>query len=186
MDITSVGEKIIGKQTGNNSDPEICPISGTKGIKIKQETMANHVKHEYWPMLNENFLYCTDKNCSVIYYSNHDGKYFIQEDLRTSVMHKIPIGTANRPACYCMNVLEDKIIYEITELKCCTSLKDIQSYTQANTGKDCRITNPTGRCCGSQIKDILNWVKNQDKNIDNFVLQEAQNESDAIVRNADI
>jgi hypothetical protein len=185
MDIISVGNKIIGEKSSND-DLEICLISGTKGIRIKQETMANHVKHEHWPLLNENYHYCTDKNCPVIYYNNNEDKYFVQDDLITTVMHKIPIGTPNRPACYCKNVLEDKIIYEITELKCCTSLNDIQSFTKANTGKDCRITNPTGRCCGSQIKGILNWVKEKDQNINKFVLQEATDESNSIIENSKI
>ncbi len=102
MEITSVSNRIIGEISSNNDDIEICFISESKGIPIKQETMANHVKHEYWPMLNGNYRYCTDKKCPVIYYNNKDSKYFIQDELRTTVMHKIPIGTPNRPACYCM------------------------------------------------------------------------------------
>ncbi len=40
--------------------------------------------------------------------------------------------------------------------KCCTSLEDIKKYTGARTGKLCHINNPSGRCCGPQVNEIIN------------------------------
>ena len=45
----------------------------------------------------------------------------------------------------------DKILVN----QCCTSLEDIKKYTGARTGKFCHITNPSGRCCGLQVNELI-------------------------------
>ena len=52
-------------------------------------------------------------------------------------------------------MLEHRILDEILDKKCCTSLEDIKQYTGARTGKLCHITNPSGRCCGPQVNEII-------------------------------
>jgi bacterioferritin-associated ferredoxin len=86
-----------------------------------------------------------------------------------------------RPICYCKGVLEKQILDELLVKQCCDSLKDIQEYTGANLGHDCKITNPSGRCCGSQIKELLNWAKKQKLLIHAPLLEEANSCCNAII-----
>lgn len=152
----------------------ICPISFEKGQRLLRKTLANHVQPRYWDIINEEgFFFCRTKDCSVVYFNNEKKLYFGFEDVRSIVMHKMPIGTENRPVCYCKNVLESRIMDELLVQKCCDSIIDIQQFTEANTGKDCVITNPTGRCCGKQIKEILEWAKSERLEISSPLIEEA-------------
>ena len=68
---------------------------------------------------------------------------------------------------------EKQILDELLVKKCCDSIKDIQEFTGANTGKNCAITNPSGRCCGNKIKEILEWAKIRNLNIQPPLMDEA-------------
>ncbi len=141
-------------------DLKSCPVSGSKGKRVFQITIGTHIQPKYWPMIKgSQYYFCPDKQCEVIYFNNEKGAVFTQEHVRTPVMHKMEIMTEHRPACYCMQVTEAEIFEEMVVRQCCDSLIDIQNYTGANKGKDCKITNPSGRCCGKQIKEIIEWIK---------------------------
>lgn len=139
---------------------KICLLSGDKGFRLLKKTIANHIYPIFWNLIDDSKLYfCPNTKCPIIYFNSTDEIYIGLDDLHSVVMHKIPVNTKNRPACYCKNVLEDQILDELINKKCCDSLIDIQNFTGANTGKNCAITNPTGRCCGKQIKEIIEFAK---------------------------
>ena len=139
-----------------------------------RKTLANHMRPIYWNLISESgYFFCVEKNCPVTYFNNENKLYFGLTELVSSVMHKIPINVENRPMCYCKNVLESVVIDELLNKQCCDSIKDIQKFTEANTGKDCVLTNPTGRCCGKQIKEVLEWAKEQRLDISAPLLEEA-------------
>ncbi len=173
------GEKLTytlknGKQYDTLAD-NVCPLSWTKGKRNHGKTLRNHVKPFYWPHVTDRgYYFCDVEDCPIVYFNNREKKYFGVNELRTPVMHKMPIQTPGRPVCYCMGVLEQQILDELLVKKCCDSLKDIQNYTRANLGKDCIITNPSGRCCGGKIKEILEWAKNKRLEIEPPVLEEAE------------
>ncbi|MHA2252116.1 MAG: hypothetical protein ACXAD7_17255 [Candidatus Kariarchaeaceae archaeon] len=146
-------------KTELHADPSYCPLSHTKGKRLLQKTLANHIQPKDWNCITPHgYFFCPQEDCPVIYFNNDLNNYFAQEDLRTPVMHKMPIGTEDRPICYCKNVLEATIMEELTVKQCCESIEDIQQYTEANTGKNCSIANPTGRCCREEVKQLLDWV----------------------------
>ncbi len=156
-------------------DLKSCPVSGTEGKRVFQITIGTHIQPKYWPEIKgSQFYFCPDKNCKVIYFNNEKGVSYTQAEVRTPVMHKMEILTENRPACYCMQVTEAEIFEEMVDKHCCDSLIDIQEYTGANKGKDCKITNPSGRCCGAQIKEIIEWIQQNRRNdVKPPVLEEA-------------
>ncbi|MHA2029179.1 MAG: hypothetical protein ACW98K_06500 [Candidatus Kariarchaeaceae archaeon] len=177
MQVTSIGGKILLFDYDGviNSSKIFCPLSNTKGKRLLRKTLANHLDPKYWNMIIEpGYYFCPNSGCPVIYYNRDYNVICSLSEIRTPVMHKMEIGNDNRPICYCKNVLESSIIEELAVKKCCDSLKDIQKFTEANTGKDCVITNPTGRCCGKQVKEIMEWVKsNGDLMIDVPLIEEA-------------
>jgi copper chaperone CopZ len=115
--------------------------------------MGVHVKEEYWPFLGQGFRFCWTPSCDVVYYNNEAKVYFLKDELKSRV--GIKEDSPPRPACYCMNVTEERIAEEILEKKCCSSLEDIKAYTKAGEGKWCLTTNPTGRCCREYLAGII-------------------------------
>lgn len=176
--VNSVSQKTLEFNTDIESievKDKICPLSGDKGLRLLKKTLANHVYPKFWKIIDEKKLYfCSNTNCPIVYFNSTDEIYFGLDDLHSVVMHKIPVNTENRPACYCKNVLEGKILDELINKQCCDSLIDIQEFTGANTGKNCAITNPTGRCCGKQIKEIIEFAKESRTEIAAPLLEEAE------------
>ena len=167
--IISVSNVVLKHDTDNEvrEDSAYCHLSYTKGKRLLRKTLANHLLPEYWHLITEKgYYFCEDPTCPVIYFNNEINKYMGKEEFRTSVMHKQVIGTENRVACYCKNVLEQTIIDELVNNDNCNTLDDVKVFTEANTGKDCSITNPTGRCCGGQIKGIIEWTKEMNTNVE--------------------
>ena len=174
--VTSLSNQQLQYTPANEKVEEknFCPLSFSKGQRLLRKTLASHVQPKYWTLINEHgFFFCPTRDCPVIYFHNEKKLFFGLDDVRTVVMHKMEINTENRPVCYCKNVLEKTILDELLVEKCCDSIIDIQNFTQANTGKDCAITNPTGRCCGKQIKEILEWAKDQRLEIAAPLMKEA-------------
>ncbi|HKZ43166.1 MAG TPA: hypothetical protein VJ044_19570, partial [Candidatus Hodarchaeales archaeon] len=132
----------------------LCPVTETKGLKVTEVTLRNHVHEKYWDIISVgNYYFCGAHDCPVVYFNNVEEMYFTTSDVKTRVSHKN--GPEPRPICYCLNVLEHKILDEILIKKCCTSLEDVKKYTGARTGKFCHITNPSGRCCGPQVNETI-------------------------------
>ena len=155
--ITTVSNKRIPIQEDTNEKNDfeiICPVDYTKGLKVTVVTLRNHVLEKYWYIIrNNSFYFCQAKECPMVYFNNNKRYYFTTEDIKSRVSYKK--GPEPRPICYCLNVLEHKIVDEILVNKCCTSLEDIKRYTGARTGKLCYVTNPSGRCCGSQVNELI-------------------------------
>ena len=153
--ITTVsGEEIALAQGLKNLEINICPITQNKGFIIMKITLRNHVQEKFWDIISDkNYFFCPAKDCPIIYFNNEKNYYFTEKDIKTRVAHKS--GSEPRPICYCLNVLEHRILDEILDKRCCTTLEDIKQYTGARTGKFCHITNPSGRCCGPQVNEII-------------------------------
>ena len=155
ISITTVsGETIVNNTNKKELGLEFCPVSHSKGLIVKKITLRGHVQEKYWDIISDkNYYFSLDKKCPLIYFNNEKRYYFDDKSIKTRISHKI--GPEPRPICYCLNVLEHRILDEILDKKCCTSLEDIKKYTGARTGKLCHITNPSGRCCGPQVNEII-------------------------------
>jgi hypothetical protein len=177
MQVTSVSNRILDHDILDtlNSDHETnCPLTLTKGKRLLEKTISNHIKQHFLHLIQgKTFYFCEVQNCPVAYFNNQNQLFFGLDDLRTVIMHKMPINTPDRPACYCKNILEQDILDELLVKKCCDSLTDIQHFTKANTGKECSVTNPSGRCCVNKIIEILEWASLQRHEVDSLVLEEA-------------
>jgi bacterioferritin-associated ferredoxin len=55
--------------------------------------------------------------------------------------------------CYCLKVTEQEIIQAIRGGA--KNLKQIQETTKACTGNQCKQLNPSGKCCSSDIIEII-------------------------------
>lgn len=55
--------------------------------------------------------------------------------------------------CYCKDIDKQTILNVIE--KGATTLSDIKKQTTACTGNKCHETNPSGKCCASDITELL-------------------------------
>ena len=55
--------------------------------------------------------------------------------------------------CYCKEVDKATIVEAINNGA--ETLKDIQSKTTACTGNECKVKNPSGKCCSGDINELL-------------------------------
>lgn len=173
--------KLVNFEEGD----KICQASGDKGIRLLKKTLANHLRPKFWSLIDDNKLFfCENIDCGVYYFNSGKDLYFGKADIQSVVMHKMQVGEENRPACYCKNVLESQILDELLIKKCCDSLIDIQNFTGANTGKNCAITNPTGRCCGKQLKEIIEYAMGSRAGIEAPLLEEAISCCNTIEKNS--
>ncbi len=136
-----------------NEREKYCAVCGVKGTKIFQTTMLNHLDVSHWKRIDDSFRFSGNPDCDVLYFSNRAGLYFFQDEVKTVYGPKG--GGGERPVCYCLGVTKEMIRHEIVDKKCCDSLKDIEAYTKAGTGKWCFVTNPSGKCCREYLPSIV-------------------------------
>lgn len=142
----------------NNSEPIntadfLCPACNKSGQKVRVETVRGLLKDELASnVLNAPYYLCLNPTCEVAYFSLESGRTFKQKDLKTPIWFK---ESANPVlACYCMHVTKDAVVDAVLNHGAST-LKEIQTMTGANTGKDCLVKNPAGKCCGANIKEMI-------------------------------
>lgn len=92
-------------------------------------------------VLEDDYSACLNPECEVIYF----GENFTIKKSQLNVKVWFKEKTTQVPVCYCNNVTEQDIIDHILIEQCCTTLKDIQNHTGANTGKECLTKNPIGK-----------------------------------------
>ncbi len=57
--------------------------------------------------------------------------------------------------CYCKKVTKKEVILAINQGA--RTLDDLKGATGAGLGDKCRVTNPTGRCCCSDLQEMLDY-----------------------------
>ncbi len=133
---------------------DVCPLCGKAGLRVLQQTLGSHVKETYWGSLDDKtFLFCPTPSCEMVYFSSPRKLYITKHEVKTRI--GVKETTPPIPVCYCKQVTEERILDEILVKRCCDSLEDIKQYTQANTGRFCHITNPSGRCCGGHVQALI-------------------------------
>ncbi len=133
----------------------ICKVCGREASNaVLRITMDNLVKDEYKNFITEDkYYFCATFMCPVVYFKNDPDVYFTKNSLKVRV--GIKEATPPITVCYCLNVDEQTILYEIVVKGCCDSIEKIKEYTKARTGRECHIKNPSGKCCGEFVKRVL-------------------------------
>ncbi|MBO8127630.1 MAG: (2Fe-2S)-binding protein [Peptococcaceae bacterium] len=118
-----------------------CPECFMPGQRVPLKTVKHLVKDpSQLSGIAGDFYICRTPDCKVVYYT--EDMRFTRDDVKVRVWYKEEDPSV--PVCYCKNVSKAEILKHVTEMKCCSSLEDIQGHTGANTGKACAVMNPTG------------------------------------------
>jgi hypothetical protein len=137
-----------------------CPrCSGEMWIVPNASTLIHHVLPELWPRVKalldhaEKVLFCPQVGCPIVYHHAALEVTITEAEVRTRIGYKVVEPPV--PVCYCIGVLAATIRDEILVRRCCDSIEEIKKYTGARTGKLCHVTNPSGRCCGSLVRQVV-------------------------------
>lgn len=153
MDTADAYWKLVA--TDSDAAASACPGCGQAGSKVGPITIRSIVKKEHHGKLGnlEGLRFSETRDCPLVYYRNDAGLYVTTDEVTKRVGYKEASG--DRTICYCLKVSEEKILREIVDESCCTTMEDVREYTRANTGKACEITNPKGVCCDVDVLGLV-------------------------------
>lgn len=131
---------------------QLCPVSGTKGKRVKTETLRSLIKTEYQGRITDgDYRYCDSPECDVVYFAEDGTHVFTKDELTVRV--GVKETQAPRPICYCFDHTFEEILDQIRRTGTTTVPDDIASRLNA-TGCDCVHTNPQGSCCLGVVKAV--------------------------------
>jgi hypothetical protein len=120
-----------------------CPVNGKPYREVGRQTVLHHVRKPWAKDLPEQrYFFCTDSHCDVVYFGE-DNSQVLRNELREPVGQKS--AHPQRTICYCFDIRLSDIRHNPQPLKqfVIEQTKDSQC--------DCRIRNPSGKCC---LKDF--------------------------------
>lgn len=130
-----------------------CPVSHTLSRKVQHRTVEHLVKPERRSEIqNAQYYYCTDPNCSVVYFSDETVPFFSKDDILVKVFVKDKGDDVN--VCYCFDWSRGRIKQQIGETGKSTASTEIAREVQAGRCM-CDIKNPKGECCLGDINMTL-------------------------------
>lgn len=130
-----------------------CPVSKTLSRKVQRRTLEHLLKPEkIGTIQNVQYYYCTDPNCTVVYFSNETVPYFTVDDVSVKVLPKDKGDDVN--VCYCFNWTRARINEGIASTgKSTASLRIAEEVKAGNCA--CDIKNPKGECCLGDVNSFL-------------------------------
>jgi bacterioferritin-associated ferredoxin len=123
--------------------------------KTVKSLLAGTLKRD---LKEDKYFLCMNKSCNVAYYKNSCDQIYLQEDLKVPIWFKE--GASPKYICYCSRVTEKEIISAIINENA-TTVKELVEATGAMKSCNCELNHPTGRCCSTQMKEVLGRYKNR-------------------------
>lgn len=121
----------------------VCPVNGKAYREVGRQTVLHHARKPWARNLQEQrYFFCTDTRCEVVYFGE-DKSLVLRDEMRESVGQKST--HPQRTICYCFDIKLSDIQHNPQPLKQFV----IEQTKQAQC--DCRIRNPSGKCC---LKDF--------------------------------
>ena len=136
-----------------------CPLCEHEGVPVEKITVAAHAREETWPLGEEQFYICERAGCPVVYFTETYSKVLQRPDVKTRVTLKE--SGAPRPLCYCKQVTEEDVLEAIE--RGARTFEEVRAVTGIGGGGQCRITNPSGRCCSRNYKKFIDRALHQAK-----------------------
>lgn len=148
-------ENCCCSNSSNNRNKNIvCPVCSKEGQKVNSSTVQNMIINKVSFMEGNTYFICLTSNCKVAYYDNQDNTICIS-NMKVPIWYKE--GASPKYACYCSKVTQEDVIKAVLE-QGARDVKTVVEVTGAMKNSNCRINNPTGQCCHSEIQKIINEV----------------------------
>jgi len=105
---------------------------------------------------SDDYHLCMTEDCDVVYFK--PDKILYRADLTVPVWFKINANP--KYICYCNKVTQEQIEAAVINHNA-SEMKDIVRLTGAMKNGRCLQNNPTGKCCGSVIQQIIKNALNR-------------------------
>jgi hypothetical protein len=121
-----------------------CPVNGKEYGSVGVKTILHHLVEPWKKELSSNnYFFCSDKDCDVVYFGLDDS-VISRSELRTTVGKKEE--SSDRMVCYCFGVSystakENSVVVNFVKDKTKRFLCS------------CETSNPSGRCCLSDFPE---------------------------------
>ncbi|NPE31261.1 copper chaperone Copz family protein [Methanococcoides sp. SA1] len=139
---------------GFKEKTEPCPVCENNGMLVGSITVKHMVLNELAEqVLDDNYHLCMNEKCDIAYYNLESNSTFETKDIKVPIWFKKDADP--KYACYCNKITEDQVIKIVVE-KGLTTMKDIVLDINGNMKSQCKINNPTGKCCSKVFNSIIN------------------------------
>lgn len=128
---------------------------------IDMKVVKNFARDEFANrIVRDDYFVCLNKECKVAYFGYNKKVMLKNSDLKMQIWFKD--GTNPKYICYCSKVTEAEITEAVVKHGART-VNDIVKITGAMKNSNCKINNPLGKCCSSDIQKVINnIIENED------------------------
>ena len=106
--------------------------------------------------MHGNYSFCSERDCSIVYFEDQGNQQFTVDDLRIRV--GVKVNSDPIPLCYCFGFDENHIRDEI-ERTGNTSIPDKVSDLIREGLCACEARNPAGVCCLGEVNKATKRLK---------------------------
>ena len=130
-----------------------CPVCKQPGTKVPNVTVRHIVRKDFIARAGDDDHYlCMNDKCEVTYYNKDHSTVFVTDELKVPLWYKH--GANPVYACYCSRITEDDVERAVREMGI-TDIPGIRNLYDPDGKCQCRINNPTGRCCHSVFQHLI-------------------------------
>jgi hypothetical protein len=134
-----------------------CESCKSKGIPVFRKTVLRMLKPDLLERaMHGSYSFCSERDCSIVYFEDKGREHFTVEDLRIRVGVKVKDDPI--PLCYCFGFDENHIRDEI-ERTGNTSIPDKVSGLIREGLCACEARNPAGVCCLGEVNKASKRLK---------------------------
>lgn len=125
-------------------EPNVCPVSHTKGKAVKLVTLKALLRPEALATLEPKLehFFCPDPTCEVVYFNA--AQRFTTADVKVRVFQKD--AALEVPVCYCFGYTRERLAAELKATGSSQASATIDVYIKAGRC-GCELNNPQGACC---------------------------------------
>lgn len=134
---------------------KICPTCSNPAIEVEVETVSNLLIDQIKSKadVNKKYYICTNPTCNVSYFN--EATTFTINDIKVPLWFKDK--GMNAPVCYCSKITRGEIVNAVENG--CSTIADVQRYTEKNVTGNCLKENPMSKCCGDVFLYVINKAK---------------------------
>jgi bacterioferritin-associated ferredoxin len=134
-----------------------CPLCKTKGRWVENTTVRHLLRREMEEKAGqEDYYLCMNEKCDIAYYNDKTRIIFWKTDITVPLWFKEDADP--RYACYCSKITQEDVIQAVREQKI-TDMNALRKYYDPGAKSQCKIKNPTGKCCSPVFNEIIKKVK---------------------------
>lgn len=134
-----------------------CGSCKSKGRAVSRKSVLLMLKPDLLERaVHGNYSFCSERDCSIVYFEDKGREHFTVDDLRIRVGVKVKDDPI--PLCYCFGFDENHIRDEI-ERTGSTTIPDKVSGLIREGLCACEARNPAGVCCLGEVNKAANRLK---------------------------